>query len=68
VSDNGVGIPPEQRNRIFAPLKRLHGQEIPGSGMGLAICKRIVERAGGSIWVESKIGQGSTFYFTLPAI
>jgi hypothetical protein len=66
VSDNGVGVPPHQRERIFAPLKRLHGREIPGTGIGLAICTRIVERAGGQIWVESKVGQGSTFYFTLP--
>jgi two-component system, chemotaxis family, sensor kinase Cph1 len=66
VSDNGVGVPPHERERIFVPLKRLHGQEVPGNGIGLAICTKIVERAGGQIWVESRVGQGSTFYFTLP--
>lgn len=66
--DNGMGIPPAQHDAIFAPLRRLHGQEIPGTGMGLAICKKIVERLGGRIWVESNAGQGAVFYFTLPAI
>lgn len=64
--DNGVGIPPEHHQRIFEPFKRLHGQEIPGSGIGLALCKKILQRYGGEIWVESKVGEGSTFEFTIP--
>ena len=67
ICDNGIGISRDQRDRIFAPLTRLHGREIPGTGMGLAICKKIVERAGGHIWVESRAGGGSAFYFTWPA-
>lgn len=67
--DNGVGIEEQYRAQIFEPFKRLHGQERPGSGIGLAVCKRIVERQGGRIWVESPgPGQGSTFYFTLPKL
>jgi light-regulated signal transduction histidine kinase (bacteriophytochrome) len=65
-SDNGVGIPSQYYERIFEPFKRLHGQEIPGSGIGLALCRKIVERYGGHIWVESTVGKGSTFHFTLP--
>jgi|GEM_PF-1645024 len=66
VSDNGEGIAESEQERIFAPLKRLHGSDISGSGIGLAICKKIVERHGGRIWAESQQGIGSTFYFTLP--
>ncbi len=66
-ADNGLGIAPEYRDHVFDFFKRFHGNEVPGTGMGLAICRRIVQRYGGRIWLESTPGCGSTFYFTLPA-
>lgn len=68
VRDNGMGIDPAYHKQVFGVFKRLHGSDIPGTGIGLAICQRVVERAGGEIWVESRPGEGSKFIFALPVL
>jgi light-regulated signal transduction histidine kinase (bacteriophytochrome) len=66
VEDNGSGFDPKYAENMFGIFKRLHGADIPGTGIGLAICKAIVERHGGKIWAEGRPGSGATFWFTLP--
>jgi two-component system, sensor histidine kinase and response regulator len=67
IRDNGTGIDPLFHHQIFDPFKRLHGPELSGAGLGLALCRRVIKSCGGEIWVDSSPGNGSTFYFTLPA-
>ncbi|MEB3828611.1 ATP-binding protein [Phormidium sp. CCY1219] len=68
IRDNGIGIDSQYLDKVFLPFKRFHKDNTPGTGMGLAICRKIVESHSGSIWVESKCDRGSTFYFSLPQI
>ena len=67
IKDNGIGISQEYHDQIFEMFKRLHTRdEYKGTGIGLAICKKIVNNFGGRIWLDSNFGQGSIFYFTIP--
>jgi light-regulated signal transduction histidine kinase (bacteriophytochrome) len=68
VADNGIGIPTQYQDQVLRMFKRLHNRDkYDGTGMGLAICQRIIKRYGGRIWVESEEAKGSTFYFALPS-
>ena len=66
VRDNGIGIEPQYLKQVFVPFKRLHGRQIPGNGIGLAVCQRIIEAHGGRLWAESELNVGSEFCFALP--
>jgi light-regulated signal transduction histidine kinase (bacteriophytochrome) len=68
VEDNGLGINQAYWETIFVPFKRLHGRDVPGTGIGLALCRRIIEAQGGRIWLDSTVGKGSTFFLTVPAV
>jgi PAS domain S-box-containing protein len=67
IQDNGIGIDPQYLERVFGVFKRLHGKEVPGTGIGLSICRKIIEAHGGQIWIESEPAKGTTVHFTLPA-
>ena len=68
VRDNGVGVPPDLREEIFSMFKRAHGEEVEGCGIGLAVCRKIIEAHGGAIWVVSARGAGTGMRFTVPAL